>query len=79
MLENNNSAFFEISAKSGFNVDELFDTLIREIYKDIKALESSKISRTNTGKTFQATTTKTTSSGKTIMKESATWWNCSIF
>lgn len=49
----NNAAFFEISARSGFNVQEVFDTLINEIYNDIKQLEgqSKSMITTNMSKT----------------------------
>lgn len=48
----NNAAFFEISAQSGFNVQEVFDTLIKEIYNDIKLLEtqSKSLAGTNLSK-----------------------------
>lgn len=51
----NNSAFFEISAKSGFNVQEVFDTLINEIYNDIKQLEGQSKSVVTTNMTKSQT------------------------
>jgi GTPase SAR1 family protein len=52
----NNAAFFEISAKTGYNVQEVFDTLINRIYKDIKSLEGNAKSFTNTQVSHRHTT-----------------------
>jgi GTPase SAR1 family protein len=38
--KSHDAAYFEVSAHNGYNIQEMFSTLINEIYKRIKELES---------------------------------------
>lgn len=77
--KSHNAAFFEISAQSGYNVSEMFDTLINEIYKDIKYLEAQNGSVTATSMSKSYSKVMSSSNKSELKNCSKTCSNWCIF